>query len=334
MNPRCVICICRFKLVQKMGLTKEKINKIIEEYNSGIPPKKIAEKYNIHSSTVNRVLRRNNISPNQKINISNQQSKYICEKYLDGINSEKIAKELKINPSTVCRILKKNNIKIRNNSSNKRKFKINENWLDVIGPAQAYFLGLFLADGNISKSKNDICLRLHSQDKLILEKLSMFFYKQNRIKSYVEDVNKKSTPVSRLCLYSKSLKEKLNEIGITPNKAKSAEIPSIIDVSLMSHFLRGLLDGDGCICIRKNKRYTVDYTGNDKVINKLYQILKAKNIYSSVYYNKPKNSWSLQINRKRDINVFLEWIYEDSNGLYIRRKYNKYEEIKRLQNAR
>lgn len=308
-------------------LREEEIQNIIKLYKEGKTPKEIGELYQIYNNSVSRILRKNNIKPNQLRKLNNKEKEAICNYYNSGKSSEEIAKIFKVDPSTVCRNLKKQNITIRDNSSNKRKIHLNEKWLDQINEDQAYFLGLFLADGNVSKKGNGICLRLHSQDKEILEKLSYFFYDEVRVHSYTEDEGKKSTPVSRLCVYSKYLKNRLKEIGIGPNKVKNARIPKVIDQHLMSHFLRGLLDGDGCICIRKCGRATIDYTGNEYVINEIHSILEKKNIFGSIYYNYKKDSWSIQINRISDIILFLDWIYNDSS-LYMKRKYDKYRKIK------
>jgi len=311
-------------------LTSPQIDEIIELYLSGKSPKEIGNLFGIYNSSVSRIIRRNNIPCNQQNRITDEQLFYICENYVLGNSSEKIAKELNINPSTVCRILKRNNIKIRDNSENKRKYWLNKHWLDDIDSQEkAYFLGIFWADGSVSKSKNDISLRLHTKDRDVLTKISHFFYGKDRVSDYIEDTNKVSTPVSRISLYSEYLKNRMKCLGIKPNKSKQIKFPTkkAIKSSLLSHFIRGLLDGDGCICIRRNGRATVDFTGNTYVINALnYKLLKL-DFNNRVYYSEIKDSWSLQINSDSNIINFLDWIYKDST-IHLERKYAKYREIK------
>jgi len=312
-------------------LTKSEIEEIINLYKSGSSPKEIGEAFGILNNSVSRILRKHNVSTFQSRRLTQKETTFICNQYTDGYNTSEISKKLKIHPSTVCKVLKKNNIKIREGTDNKRKYFLNEEWLQEIDKeAKAYFIGLFLADGNISKSKNDISLRLHSQDKGVLERLSYYFYNENRVSSYLEDINKTATPVSKLCVYSKRIKSQLSEIGLKPNKSKTVKIPNIRS-SLLPHFIRGLLDGDGCICIRPNGRVTVDFTGNKYIINSLQEILKEKEIFSSVFYSEKKDSWSLQINRVLDVEKFLDWIYFESN-IYIERKYDKYRHFKNKRN--
>lgn len=311
-------------------LEDEDIQEIISLYTDGYSPKYLGELFSIYGSSVLRILKRNNIDRNQApIRVTNNQKEHICNSYISGVSSETLAKELNINPTTVCRILKKNNIFIRPGCENKRKYKINDGWLDVIDSQEkAYFLGLFWADGNISKSKNDIIIRLKTNDRDILVKLSKIFYNTDRVIDYVKKTNKSKTPVSKLAIYSKKLKARMLDIGLFPNKSKTIKFPSdkIISDVLINHFLRGLLDGDGCICIRKNGRITIDYTGNKDIINNIKSILGCRGIFSSVYYNKKKDSYSVQINRRDDILNFLNWIYKDSI-IHLNRKYYLYKEV-------
>jgi hypothetical protein len=317
-----------------MSLRESEIEEIISLYQSGEKPKVIGEKFGIYNNSVTRILRKRGIERNQVIKISQSQNDYICSEYIKGKNSEVLAKELQINASTVCRVLKRNGAQIRPDFINKRRLSLNESWLDIIDTEEkAYFLGFFWADGNISKRGNGISLRIHSKDRHILTTLSCYFYNKDHTSHYVEDTNKKSTPISRLCIYSQHIKSRLLEIGLFPNKCKTVKFPfkEIIGYDLLPHFLRGLLDGDGCICIRKSGRVTVDYTGNTFVIHSIQDILNVKNIKSKIFYSQKKDSWSIQINNRKEAAKFLDWIYLDST-IYLERKYNKYLELKKLEN--
>lgn len=310
-------------------LTPSQITDIIKLYLAGQSPKDIGHTYNIRNNSVTRILRKNNITRNQRNIITDIQKKYICKEYIKGKNSEKIAKELSIHPTTVCKIIKSNNIKIRPGFQNKRKYLLNETWLDEIDTQEkAYFLGLFWADGNISKRGNGISLRLHSQDKNILIKLSEYFYYKDRVSHYIEDTNKPSTPISRLCIYSAYIKNRMLELGLFPNKSKKIKFPkcNIIDENALPHFIRGLMDGDGCICVRENGRCTVDFTGNKFIIHSLEEIFNIRNIKTRTFYYEKRDSWSIQINNKENIIKFLDWIYHDSS-IHLERKYDKYKQI-------
>ncbi|MFA6074156.1 MAG: LAGLIDADG family homing endonuclease [Candidatus Woesearchaeota archaeon] len=316
-----------------MRLRESEIEEIICLYQSGEKPKVIGEKFGIYNNSVTRILRKRGIDRNQVKKISQEQKDYICSEYKNGKNSEVLAKELELAGVTICRVLKTNNILIRPAIENKRKLKLNLNWLDVIDVEEkAYFLGLFWADGNISKYGNGISLRLHIKDCKILTKLSHYFYNTDHV-HYLIDGTGETTSMSRLCVYSQHIKNRLLEIGLFPNKCKTVKFPSkeIINDNLLPHFLRGLLDGDGCICVRKSGRVTVDYTGNTFVIHSIQDILNVKNIKSKIFYSQRKDSWSIQINNRKEAAKFLDWIYLDST-IYLERKYNKYLELKKLEN--
>lgn len=50
--------------------------------------------------------------------------------------------------------------------------------------------------------------------------------------------------------------EDLDKLGIRPNKSLDCIFPSLCE-DLMSHFIRGLFDGDGCVWNGKRKVMTV-----------------------------------------------------------------------------
>jgi IS30 family transposase len=97
-------------------------NKEMERlYNSGMPPKKIADIFGLASgSIVNRKLKRMGVKANQVIPVSQEELDYMIKEYTAGISSEVIAEELGRSGTVVIDNLKKNNIPIRPTSRNKK----------------------------------------------------------------------------------------------------------------------------------------------------------------------------------------------------------------------
>ena len=296
-------------------LTKENKEQLIFLYQNGISPKELGEKFGIYNNSVNRIIRKAELSCNQAApRVSEETKEFIIKEYISGKNSEKLSKELNISPTTVCRILKNNNIKIRPGTDNKRKYPINENWLDTIDSGEkAYFLGLFYADGSLSKNKNDISIRLKTEDELILIKLSKMWYSTNRVRH--------EGNMSNLSIYSKKNKNRMIELGVTNNKSKTIKFPDFISDNLLSHFIRGYLDGDGGI--HSKKRWRVSFTGNEYIILEINKILMNQNINTSYYYNKKKDSHSVMVCSYDSIKKTLDWLYADST-IHMTRKYEQY----------
>lgn len=305
-------------------LSNEQIQEIIALYQLGTSPKEIGEKLGIYNNSVTRILRKQGVERNKAApRITPEQTKYIIEKYSEGISSEIIAKELNINSSTVLRILKRNNIQIRDASSSKRIYALDESLLDNIDSEEkAYFLGLMWSDGNIHKESNDIKIDLHSKDEDILIKLSNFFFKKEKLYRYAT----KTTPYTRLLLTSAKLKEKLINLGCIPNKTFKLKYPNISE-NLNRHFIRGLIDGDGSVFDYESP--TISVTGTRDLLLKASEIIeKQLNIRPLIsqknkYRNSEKNIIYMEYRGFKKVKALGDWIYNDSY-MKIHRKYNEY----------
>lgn len=313
-------------------LTEDQILDIINLYKSGKSPKEIGIKYNIYNNSVTRILRKRGINRNQLIRITEEQKDIIKKRYLDGDSSEKIAKNLNINGTTVCRILKNNNIKIRDNIENKRKYKIDFNWLDKIDSEEkAYFLGLMWSDGNVSKKNSDCSIRLHIKDIDILQKLSHIIFGFDNIK--IEN-NKKT---ASLRISSKVWKYNLIKLGCAPNKTFIVNYPLWLDDNLHRHFIRGLVDGDGCIKLYKDK-VVFDYTGTEQLLNGILDIFnKTLNIKKAKLYERHKqrntNIRSFRYSSLSTVKKICDWLYLDAT-IYLNRKKHEYDKIVKLYNQK
>lgn len=307
-------------------LPEKTIQEIIKLYQSGISPKEIGEKLGVYNNSVTRILRKNKIERTQAApKVTKNQTQYIIQKYQEGVSSEIIAKELNIHSTTILRILKRNNIETRDDSKSKRKYSLDESILDYIDcEEKAYFLGLLWSDGNVSKEKNDISIRLISKDKEILQQLSIFFYGQDRI-TIATDSNNKEIATFRMT--SKKLKQRLVELGCPPNKTFVTKYPSGLDPSLDRHFIRGMIDGDGSVL---DYDYPlISLTGTDELLSGISEVIE-KNLNFKPYKRKRiqyrhdgKNIISLDYHGFKKFKALGDWIY-DSCHIKMSRKHNNY----------
>ena len=189
---------------------------------------------------------------------------------------------------------------------------------------KAYWLGFIFADGTISshipgkKPRYQFELSLALKDKGHLEKFGRFM-KYNNVKC--------DSYRCRWIINSKHLWETLNNIGCVPNKSKILQFPQkLIDSNFTSSFVRGYMDGDGCIGIYRNRLY-------------------CQCIGTKQFLNQIKESFSIDVNLGHDLRwsdevfsfqlggdkcyYFLYKLYNNAT-IYLDRKYNKYLEICRL----
>lgn len=148
-----------------------------------------------------------------------------------------------VSASTVRRNLKGLGFNLSKNTC--RRFTLNESYFDKIDTeAKAYWLGFLLADGCIRNNSVTLTINLAKRDKLHL----VMFLDHLESNYLIKPAPKKIVSVS---LTSKQLTGRLHELGIVANK--KTPFTKFSD-SLLHHYWRGVIDGDGCITWQKHKR--------------------------------------------------------------------------------
>ena len=127
------------------------------------------------------------------------------------------------------------------------KLEVNDNFFKNWSPDMAYVLGLITADGCLIKHKNghrslDITLK----DKRLLEDIKKLLNSEHKIG--------KKTRGYRLQIKNKTLYNDLYSLGLTPRKSKTIRFPAV-PPKYLSDFVRGYFDGDGSVCVWKEKRW-------------------------------------------------------------------------------
>lgn len=223
----------------------------------------------------------------------------------------------------------------------KYKYHINENFFKIIDTEEkAYILGLFAADGNISKSTTNIKLELKYTDVDILEKIKEAMdYNFNLIhcnyKSHFPNSDKiYDNYLIRLNITNKTIHTDIQKYGLTPNKSETLDINlDLIPEEFIHHFLRGLWDGDGSISVSYNRAseyFTMDLTTSSIMYDKIYNILdnNVDNFKGYGYFRHKEKTYTktLVVSSKKVVYKLLKYLYKDAT-IYLDRKYNKYLEI-------
>lgn len=304
-------------------IKEEKTQEIIRLYNLGKSSKTVGDIVGISATQVRRILKKSGIE-SHSIKTNEIIEKEIIDLYIkNNLSSEKIAEKLNICSTTICRILKRNNIDLKGAVKFNRKYNINESFLDVIDTQEkAYFLGFMFADGNVHSKSSEIKICLHNKDIHILELFSNIFY------GFKHLIYEKEGKYVTFLIWSAKLKKKLIEYGCVPAKTFKISMPVSIPEPLMSHFFRGLYDGDGCINFNGNKLRII-LTGYSRFLEEIKCYLQTTlNITPIIAQTKKlKNVSDLSILRHEDGLMFLDWLYKDST-IYLNRKFEKYQVVK------
>lgn len=278
---------------------------------------------------------------NKKKNFSTEtHKKDIIKLYEEGNSIIKIAKSYRVPPSTISRGLKRWKVKRREVDDQRRTYTLNKYYFDEIDSEdKAYFLGLLYADGcNIKSGRSQqITLGLEESDVYILElfkkkiEYSGPLYFSKGVEFKINDKTYTRRNQFKLCISSSYLCKSLLEKGMVHRKSIDLCFPNFIKKEFISHFLRGFLDGDGCIYIPKNKEKEketmVTFYTTEKFCIALKDFLKEMGISSNIFVCSHKKMSMLYISYIYNTYKLLSYIYKDST-VYLPRKYNKFQELK------
>lgn len=195
------------------------------------------------------------------------------------------------------------------------RFFVRENWSCEL----AYVVGLMLADGHISKYDSthwSVALALCDKDVI---------YKLKNITGHKAGIYgrklKSGKTYYRIEFSGRKIWQFFTGLGMNNHKSHSAMWPVGLPKEYVSHFLRGLFDGDGCISFAQGIYPRINIVGTEKVIK---GVGNAFDDYNTIRKCTAKSSWVIWYNGLKAIN-FLNYVYQGSTeAIRMDRKYNKY----------
>lgn len=269
-----------------------------------------------------------------KIIFNEEQLKDIKESYLNGESSVSIGKRYNTNHKPILRELHNMGVEV-SQSKMVRKYKLNESYFDNIDTSnKAYIMGFLHSDGSNNINKSTISLSLQEKDKEILEQIREEIGSTKPLEyldySAKHDFGYSYKNQYRLNVFSKHMCEELNNKGITPNKSLNIGFPNWLPEDLISHYVRGVFDGDGSIYQSfrndNNKPITLTITATESFCEELKKVCKQiLNINAGIYDASCHNGVTkvFTISGRNIAKKFLDWIYKDAD-LYLQRKYDRY----------
>ena len=185
-------------------------------------------------------------------------------------------------------------------------------------PTSAYLLGYILGDGNISvRRDNYYTVNIASKDYTHIRQMACIFGGNIKIT--------KNTKGAFTCwsinIVDQAVCHSLLELGIKPRKSTE---PSNIDYAWIghnfNHFIRGLIDSDGCICRKKNSLY-IEIAGHESYIKQISDMMPEQ---WGVYKNDSIFVIAKRGNSKDKLD-FYSYLYKDAT-IWLQRKRDKYDE--------
>lgn len=158
-----------------------------------------------------------------------------------------IARAFHVATSTIRKYLIKHHVY---NVNKYDEFLINK--FDIIDTEEkAYWIGFLAADGNVSITT--LALALAEKDLHHLLKFKKFIGVDYKITLEKKKMGEKIFIGFRYTVSSTNFASSLAKHGLVPRKSLILQFPTTIPDNLIHHYIRGLVDGDGCYSISDNE---------------------------------------------------------------------------------
>ena len=234
----------------------------------------------------------------------------------------------------VINYIKERNIPLRGN----KIYSYDETFFEIINTEEkAYWLGFLYADGmvRVRKTGSGIRLKLGVKDLSHIEKFKEVINSTHKI------TFRPQKGVGGACyefsIYSNKLAKDLINKGCKPNKSLILTFPEFLSKELLHHFIRGYFDGDGCVSYgfyKRKNRNKKSFVFMTRFISSsrrfLEDISKKLNIYATMRFgciSKHTGAYNLSYSKNDTIKLF-NYMYKNSkNGLFLERKFAKFQEI-------
>lgn len=265
------------------------------------------------------------VSLNNITTMCEEVNKKIVEMYNNGYGSPSIAKAFGSTYYKVLKVLKNEGIMLRSARDSALKYNYDEDFFENINsPEKAYIIGFIVADGSLNEKRGTLKIAIHSKDREILNNINISMGSNRKIYNQINygNFSPNGSPVSELIFTSRKIVADLNKLGITSNKTFTCKVPKI-EENLLSHFWRGVLDGDGHISISHRNdcipTVEVGICGNIHMMESLSEYMINIGISNKV--TKDKSIFRVRLCSMRALR-FLDNIYENDTISLNRKKDN------------
>lgn len=257
--------------------------------------------------------------------ISEDLQSQIRELYSQGMGRRLISKKLGVSGTCVMNYCKKFGIRRLPSDAmafvSNREHHPNADFFDVVDTQEkAYWLGFIIADGSVSKREHTLNLTT-TKDGAHLEKFARIFDVPVKFKN--------TNPSYFVEIYSTRIVRAVIRLGVKPNKTVNEDgcVFDHVPVNLRSHFLRGVLDGDGCLRITKKGQLKIYWSGHIRVVGKIRSILVGCLGVHPVAFGFQGDFYSSVVwHGNRVVKRICDYIYQDAN-VFLSRKFLVYKGV-------
>ncbi|PAD72451.1 hypothetical protein [Paenibacillus campinasensis] len=193
----------------------------------------------------------------------------------------------------------------------KRLKEFNTSYFSNLDSESTYWLGFIQADGCVQldprkPTTKTLRIEVHADDAPHLD----LFRQAVGANSHELKPGRKNTVY--LSLTSRELCDDLISLGVKPRKSFTGSFPTEIPKEFLSHYLRGVFDGDGCITIRKSGRPRALIVGSKGFCNWSYDILASEAGITGGGVYPISTIMSVEYTGWKQVGQFKDFIYKES----------------------
>ena len=274
----------------------------------------------------------NLLGSGSRISWREEQIDYIVKHYNQNHNVKELANLFSTSQASMRSLLHKQGINtILTCDKEKILHPRNSDYFEIIdSPDKAYWLGFLYADGYVNKKKHQLRINLQKKDEEHLQKfLKALGATNTSVKYTTKKMDGKIYEGAYIAFGDKKMVDDLINKGCIQSKSLVIKFPTedIVPEHLLSHFIRGVYDGDGTITyqthsITKLKYFSMGILGTEDLLQGIQKFLGKINLKLE-----DKNThYVLRITGNRVVFNSLSILYKDSyEDIELTRKREKYE---------
>jgi len=225
---------------------------------------------------------------------------------------------------TILNALKRQGIDTSIRFVRKNLYHFDKHTFDAIDnePA-AYWLGFIYADGHVRKKPPTLIINLNSKDEKHLIRLNEFLNSDYPISKRKLDPAKDGTPrfVVSLHITDAHFAKSLIKLGIVKHRVNTNAIAVSVPKYLLSHFTRGLFDGDGCAVSRRPE---ILFSGSLELMNwirsLLYDAIDTNPDQKITQSFAAERTFYLSYGGRLQVNKISDWLYYGAT-IWLERKH-------------
>jgi hypothetical protein len=191
--------------------------------------------------------------------------------YLAGATAKEAAAQFGYSYMACIFALRQRGIEPRTNRETHRKYRLDETFFDTIGTEdQAYWLGFLTADGTIGDKF--VLLALQEKDIDHLYKFTSSLCSEHPVALKENTLQGKAYRCGEVHIGSTRLVAALKRLGVGKRKSFTVCPCEFVPDHLLSHYWRGVFDGDGFITQKRSGlfraiQWVVGLVGNREVVS-------------------------------------------------------------------